>query len=320
MDGVAELLAGARARGALFRRAIMNPPWSLRFDSGARLTLAAMLRGRAWIVPAEGEPVQIGPGDIAIIRGPAPHLVADDPGTRPQAVITSDYYCAPIGGEPVADTELGVRSCGVGPDGSALLLSGAYDDQSGMSARLLQALPDVLVIADADCPSPMLDLVAAEVAVDRPGQQLVLDRLLDLLLASALRGWSDQGRAPAWFRAMADPVTGRALALLHDDPAHPWTLADLAAKTGVSRAALGRRFSAEVGEPPMAYLAGWRTALAADLLRDTDATLGAIARKVGYGNAFALSVAFKRIRGTTPTEHRTASRDGRTVAAGSATT
>ncbi|MFC7584949.1 helix-turn-helix transcriptional regulator [Nonomuraea antimicrobica] len=92
--------------------------------------------------------------------------------------------------------------------------------------------------------------------------------------------------------------------LLHDDPAHPWTVTRLAAKTGTSRAVLARRFAARVGEPPMRYLAGWRIALAADLLRDTDATVASIARQVGYANPFALSVAFKRVHGTTPAQHR----------------
>jgi transcriptional regulator GlxA family with amidase domain len=82
-------------------------------------------------------------------------------------------------------------------------------------------------------------------------------------------------------------------------------VANLATKTGVSRAALARRFTTLVGEPPMAYLTGLRLALAADLLREPNATLGAVARKVGYGSAFALSAAFKRVRGVSPQEHRT---------------
>jgi AraC-like DNA-binding protein len=82
-------------------------------------------------------------------------------------------------------------------------------------------------------------------------------------------------------------------------------VASLAAKAGVSRAALARRFGELVGEPPMTYLTGWRLALAADRLRDTDDTLESIAHEVGYGSAFALSGAFKRVYGVSPHEHRT---------------
>ena len=95
--------------------------------------------------------------------------------------------------------------------------------------------------------------------------------------------------------------------MMHNNPAHPWTVASLAAETGVSRAALARRFNDLVGEPPMSFLTGWRLALAADLLREPDATIGAVAQQVGYGSAFALSTAFKRVRGVSPKEHRTRS-------------
>ena len=100
-------------------------------------------------------------------------------------------------------------------------------------------------------------------------------------------------------------MVGRALRILHRDPAQPWTVAKLAAETGVSRAALARRFTELVGEPPMAYLAGWRLALAADLLREPDATVGSVARQVGYGSPFALSAAFKREHGVSPQQYRT---------------
>jgi len=100
-------------------------------------------------------------------------------------------------------------------------------------------------------------------------------------------------------------VVGTALRLIHEQPAEQWTVAELATRTGVSRAALARRFTTLVGEPPMAYLTGVRLALAADLLREPEATLGAVARKVGYSSAFALTAAFKRVRGVSPQEHRT---------------
>lgn len=282
----------------------MRPPWALRMASGAPLTLATMLNGHAWIVPDQHEPVPIGVGDIAVIRGDVPYTVADDPATTPSLVVTSADYCP--GAEGVEHVSGPARTCGTLTDGAAVLVSGAFERRGELSDRLLRVLPDVLMVPAEQSRNQPVEMVAAEVIRDRPGQQLVLDRLLDLMLVTALRTWFDSpdSNAPAWCRALDDPVAGTALRLLHDSPAHPWTVADLATKVGVSRAALARRFTALVGEPPMSYLAGWRIALAADLLRETDQTVDAIARKVGYANAFALSVAFKRLRGTRPSDHR----------------
>ncbi|TDC20590.1 AraC family transcriptional regulator [Streptomyces sp. 8K308] len=304
MDAVSALLAEVRARGAVFRQTIMRPPWALRMASGAPLTLATTARGHAWIVPDRHEPVRIGAGDIAVIPGDAPYTVADDPATAPSLVVTSADYCAAA--EGVEHAAGPARTCGTPVDGAAVLLSGAFERRGELSERLLRALPAVLVVPAEDGPRPWVEMMTEEVVRDRPGQQLVLDRLLDLMLVHALRGWFDNpdANAPGWCRALDDPVVGAALRLLHDTPAHPWTVAELAAKVGVSRPALARRFTAMVGEPPMAYLASWRIDLAADLLRKTDHTVGTIARKVGYANAFALSVAFKRLRGTRPSDHR----------------
>ncbi|UGT67357.1 AraC family transcriptional regulator [Nocardia gipuzkoensis] len=311
MDAVSELLADVRARGAVFRQTIVRPPWALRMASGAPLALVTMLHGRAWIVPDQHEPVPIGVGDIAVIRGDAPYTVADHPATTPALVVTSADYCP--GAEGVERAAGPARTCGTPSEEAAVLVSGAFERRGELSERLLRALPAVLVVPRQESPYPSVEIVAEEVARDRPGQQLVLDRLLDLMLVSALRSWFDNpdADAPAWCRALDDPVVGAALRLLHDAPAHPWTVAELASKVGVSRAALARRFTALVGEPPMSYLTGWRIDSAANLLRETDHTVGTIARKVGYANAFALSVAFKRLRGTRPSDHRSPKREWR---------
>ncbi|GAA4535134.1 AraC family transcriptional regulator [Amycolatopsis samaneae] len=307
MDVVSELLAGVRGHGAVFRRAIMSSPWALRMAGEAPLTLATMLRGHAWIVPDRHEPVRIETGEIAVVRGDVPYTVADDPAATPALVVTSVDYCP--GG---AGLEPASRTCGTPDDGEAdVLLSGAFERQGRLSERLLRALPLVLVTPATDGPVPPVEAVAEEVVRDRAGGQLVLDRLLDLMLVSALRGWfaDPRSHAPAWCRALEDPEVGVALRLLHETPARAWTVTDLAAGAGMSRAAFARRFTAVVGEPPIAYLTGWRIELAADLLRETGLTVGAIARKVGYVNAFALSVAFKRLRGLSPSEYRAEQRD-----------
>jgi AraC-like DNA-binding protein len=307
VDALTGLLDGPRARGAFLLRSILRPPWSLRIQDRAPLTLVALMRGEAWVVPETGGATRLRPGDVAIIRGPEPYTVADDPATPPQIVILPGQHCATPGGEPLEQAmDLGVRTWGNDPDGPTMMVTGTYQLDNEVSRRLLAALPTMLVLAAGAWESPLIPLLDSEIAKDDIGQEVVLDRLLDLLLIAVLRAWFSrpEAEAPAWYRAHGDPVVGRALRMLHNNPAHPWTVAGLAAETGVSRAALARRFTDLVGEPPMTFLTGWRLTMAADLLREPDATVGSVARRVGYGSAFALSTAFKRVHGVSPQEHR----------------
>jgi AraC-like DNA-binding protein len=307
MDALAGLLDGPRARGAFLVRSVLEPPWCLRIEDEAPLTVVCLVRGDAWVMPDHVDPVRLRPGDVAVARGPDPYTVADDPATPPQIVILPGGRSATLDGDELCEVmDLGVRTWGDRPDGSTMMLTGTYQMGGEISRPLLAVLPPLLVVPGDTWDSPLVPLLADEIGKDAPGQAAVLDRLLDLLLIAVLRAWFSRpdAAAPAWYRAHGDPVVGRALRLLHDDPAHPWTVATLAAKVGVSRAALARRFTELVGEPPMTYLAGWRLALAADLLRESDATIGAVARQVGYGSSFALSTAFKRVYGVRPQEHR----------------
>ena len=140
-----------------------------------------------------------------------------------------------------------------------------------------------------------------------PGQEAVLDRLLDLLLIAALRTWfarPEPTPRPGTART-ATRWSGRRCGCCSTSPAEPWTVAKLAANVGVSRAALARRFTGRSASRRWRYLTGWRLALAADLLRQhPDATIGAVAHQVGYGSSFALSTAFKREYGVSPQAYR----------------
>jgi AraC-like DNA-binding protein len=308
MDSIAGLLDGPRARGAFLLRSVLAPPWSLRIQDEAPLTLVAMVRGAAWVVPDNGPAMHLNPGDVAVLRGPDAYTVADDPGTPPQVVVHPGQRCTTADGEAVMQmSELGVRTWGNDPDGDAEMVTGTYELRSEVSQRLLKALPTLLVVPGESLENPLIGYLADEIARDEPGQEAVLDRLLDLLLIAVLRAWfaRPDAETPGWYRAHGDPVVGPALRLLHHRPAHPWTVASLAVATGVSRAALARRFTELVGEPPMSFLAGWRLTLAADLLREPGATVGSVARQVGYSSPFALSAAFKRVRGISPQQHRT---------------
>ncbi|WP_214105364.1 AraC family transcriptional regulator [Acrocarpospora catenulata] len=309
MDPLADLLQGVRAHSAAFCQAILQPPWALRIADGARLALASALRGHAWIVPDHGEPVLLGTGDVAIVKGPAPYTVGDDPATAPDIVVNPGNRLTTLDGADVTDQlRLAPRTSGHSLDGSTTLASGTYQVDGEVSDRLLNALPDIVLVRRSDAPSPIMELLAQEVSGEGPGQQIVLDRLLDLALIATLRTWfaRPEARAPGWYRAQSDPLIGPALRLIHDAPAHPWTVASMAEKVGASRATFARRFADLVGEPPLTYLTGWRIALAADLLRHSDITIDSVARQVGYANAFALSVAFKRVRGVSPSHHRAA--------------
>lgn len=307
MDPFADLLDGVRARTAAFCQAVLEPPWALRIADGAPLALVTTMRGHAWVVPDGGEPVHLRTGDVALVKGLAPYTVADDPATVPKVVVLPEDRLRTTEGVDVTDELVRAwRSAGAGADGTTVVASGTYRVTGDVTARLLSALPSVVLVRQAEVEGPVMSLLGSEVGRDGPGQQVLLDRLLDLALIETLRAWFARpgSAAPGWYRAQGDAVAGPALRALHDDPARPWTVAELAADVGCSRAALARRFTTLVGEPPMTYLRDWRIALAADLLRSTDLTVDAIARRVGYANPFALSVAFKRARGTSPARHR----------------
>lgn len=189
---------------------------------------------------------------------------------------------------------------------SAVMISGTYQMRGEISSRLLSALPQVLVLAGDAWSSPLPALLSEEIVRDEPGQEVVLDRLLDLLVIAVLRAWfaRPEAQAPSWYHAHSDPIVGPALHQLQSDPAQPWTVAKLASVAGISRAALARRFNDLVGEPPMAFLTGWRLALAADLLLEPAASVGSVAKQVGYSSPFTFSTAFKRVYGISPQHHR----------------
>jgi len=309
MDALTGLLDGPRARGAFLLQAMLEPPWSVRIRDEAPLSLVAVVRGSAWVMYDDSDPVPLHWGDVLIARGPDPYTFADHPATEPQVVIHPGQRCTTPDGEDLAQPmDLGVRTWGNRRDGSTTLLIGTYQLRGEVTQRLLGALPRDLVLPDEGWDSPLISMLRDEIVKTDPGQEAVLDRLLDLLLISALRAWFSrpEAEAPAWYRAQSDPVVGRALSMLHNNPEHPWMVSSLAEAVGVSRAALARRFTELVGEPPMTFLTGWRLALAADLLRDPDTTVGAAARRVGYSSAFALSAAFKRVRGISPQQYRSA--------------
>jgi len=310
MDVLSDLLHRARARHALIRQLIQRPPWSMTFADAPVLTVVATLGGHASVRlhDSDAAPAHLSPGDIALISKTSRYTIADHPSTPPQVVVQGGRKHV-IGGRTEgarAHRSLAPRTYGDGLPGATTMLRGAYDLRGDVGDRLLDMLPPLAVVPAGPRTSAALDLLATEVSHEEPGQDAVLHQLLDLVLVLALRAWcaEPQTELPSWYRALTAPAIGDALRHLHEEPARRWTVAELAAKVGMSRATFAARFTSLVGEPPLTYLTGWRMTLGADLLRDTEATVAAVAREVGYEDAFAFSAAFKRARGVSPSVWR----------------
>ncbi|MDP4503254.1 AraC family transcriptional regulator [Nonomuraea turcica] len=312
MDVLTDLLHRARAQNALVRQLIQRPPWGMTFADSPPLTVAATLGGHAWIRLGDTTPLRLAAGDIALITAPGGYTITDEPGTAPQFLIRDGRKYLPTGAPADLHPTLSPRTYGDGLAGATVMLRGVYDLHGSSASRLLALIPPLAVVPSGPRTQAALDLLATETARDEPGQDAVLARLLDLLLVIALRAWctGPEASPPAWYQALTDPSIGEALRLLHDNPAHRWTVASLATKVGLSRAAFAQRFTALVGQPPLGYLTDWRMTIAADLLRDTQQTVATVAHQVGYSDPFAFSVAFKRASGHTPSAWRGSCQQG----------
>jgi transcriptional regulator GlxA family with amidase domain len=151
-------------------------------------------------------------------------------------------------------------------------------------------------------------LLSAELADanSEPGTSLLTDRLVDVMVYYILRQWVNNHRdqGASWITAYHNPAIRSALIAIHEDPAHPWQVAELAHRAGLSRAAFAQRFKALLGDTPVNYVTNLRIQKSMELLVRTEERIERIAQTVGYGTGFALSKAFKRIAGVSPQHYR----------------
>ncbi|MEU1872913.1 MULTISPECIES: AraC family transcriptional regulator [unclassified Streptomyces] len=306
MDPLTSLLSGIRAEGSVVSHAVLTAPWSVRFTDGAPLTMVSVLRGGGTLLLPDGTRRAVGAGDTAIVRGPAPFLLADRPTTpdHPHA----EYEIACFTDAECTAEELGGIRWGADPDGATALVVGAYRASGHRHERLLRALPPLLVVSEDAEVCAWLETAAADAARLSAGSQALMDRLLDWALVCTLRTWFDRAGAdaPSWYRGLDDPVLAPALRAFHGRPDRSWTVASLAGQAGVSRALFAKRFTELMGRPPLAYLTECRMADAEALLTDTDLSIAQVARSVGYADAFGFSAAFKRHKGLSPSTFRAA--------------
>ncbi|WHT15705.1 AraC family transcriptional regulator [Crossiella sp. CA-258035] len=200
-----------------------------------------------------------------------------------------------------------VRATTPGPGPiTTVTLCGAYELTPARTHPLLRTLPATVHLPVATQPPELTaarTLLARELTSPGQGTDALIPALLDTLFVYLLRGCLT-ATGTGWSAALRDPATAAALQAMHDNPAHPWTVAKLAAEAGLSRAPFARRFTTLVGQPPLTYLTWWRMTTAARLLRETADPVGVIAARVGYLSEFALATAFKRAFGQPPGRYR----------------
>lgn len=180
------------------------------------------------------------------------------------------------------------------------MLGGYFMFASPDADLLVSQLPALIHLRGAERLATLVQMVRAEADEARPGRDLLLARLVEILLVEALRAVGGDDAPPGLLRGLADARLAAAIRRMHADPARSWTTAEMAKEAALSRSAFFDRFARIVGVPPMEYLLGWRMSLAKDLLRRGAGRIEEIAERVGYGSASAFSTAFARHVGVPP--------------------
>jgi AraC-like DNA-binding protein len=307
MDLLSEVLAVSGARGVVGARLQAGQNWGYWFASQApRAALHAITSGTAWLRLPGQPPFELMPGDVVLLPDGTEHALGSDAEAVSRACPESsdDWHttgtgAVRIGAEPVR----------------AHILCAHYGHDPIVSTQALASLPSLLHLRSGRDGGQLEDtvrLLGRELAQSQIATGIVLDRLVDVLLVQALREWlaGSPIREPSWLGVLCDDVVAAAATLLHSDPARAWTTDILAREIGVSRSTLSRRFAAVTGQTPGIYLTQWRMDLAARRLRDTDDSLEAVARSVGYTSVYAFSRAFSRQRSMPPGQYRALARSG----------
>ena len=322
MDAFSEILSGVKLNGALFFSAEFSAPWC--FSSPESRTLAPMLSpgaphlviyhlvidGRAFVQMADGQSVELGPGDVVVLPHGDPHTM-----TSSRGVTTASLTSAIL--SKVKSRDLSPMQAGGGGD-AARYVCGYMSCDPFLSRPILGGLPSVFKVnvrmdrSGEWLENSILHLVE-EAASGRVGSDAMLAKLSEALFVDTLRRYvaALPKQQTGWLAGARDPIVGKSLGLLHGRVAHPWTIADLADEVGISRSALVERFTRYLSEPPMTYLTRWRLQLAARSLESTPRGIAEIAAEVGYESEAAFSRAFKREFGQPPGHYRRDLRTGR---------
>jgi AraC-like DNA-binding protein len=298
-DPLGEALHFLGMNGAFYCRSELTAPWGLTLPPmRGYLWFHVITSGRVWLETGEDDAGWIGVGDLALVPHGEGHFLRSEPGARAPGILELER-------ELVSDRYEVLRHGGGGAP--TTLICGAVRFEHPAARNLIEILPRTIHIEASSSPrlewmQSLLSLMAAEARELRPGGEAVITRLGDILVIQALRAWmeSDPAAQTGWLGALRDPQIGRAISLIHRDPARDWTVASLASELAMSRSAFAARFTGLVGEPVMRYVSRWRMHVAVAALKEEDATVAELAERLGYRSEAAFSRAFKRVIGASP--------------------
>lgn len=308
-DPLGETLHLLRLTGTLYCRGEFTAPFAIQVPRLEEvMTFVVVTAGGCWLEVEGADPRRLESGDLALLPHGIPHVLSSDPSLAP-----APLFDLPV--ERVSDRYETMHYGGGGELTSTMYGVVRFD---AIAARhLLRLLPRTLYVDDwpddeGDAAQPArwlrstLQFIASEAAALRPGGETVITRLADVVVIQAIRAWLAHApeASQGWLGALRDPQIGRALALIHRQPAGDWTVTTLARAVAMSRSAFSARFSALIGQPPGRYLTEWRMQLAGARLRDTTQTIAAIADELGYQSDAAFCRAFKRSFAASPGQVR----------------
>ena len=298
-DPLGEALHLLRMDGAFYSRAELSAPWGMTLTPmPGHLWFHVVTAGRVLLDTDDAHPLWLQPGDFALVPHGEGHRLRSEPGVPAPDILDLDLV-------PISDRYEIVRH---GEGGApTTLVCGAVRFDHPAARHLVEILPRLIAIEASDAPRAgwmrsAFQLMAAEAREFRPGGEAVITRLADILVIQAIRAWieTDPAAGTGWLGALQDRHIGRALALIHRDPARAWTIASLADELAMSRSAFAARFTELVHEPVMQYVLRWRMHLALHALETEEVTVGELAYRLGYRSEAAFARAFKRVIGIPP--------------------
>ncbi|HSV81975.1 MAG TPA: AraC family transcriptional regulator [Ramlibacter sp.] len=295
IDPLSTVIALLRPR-TVFSKVISGAGrWAVRYSEFGQPSFCAVLEGGCLLAIDRQHPLTLAAGDFVLLPAtPGFTMTSFEPGT-PMDV---DARAA------AADTVTGeVRHGTRGGRPDVRMLGGYFEFESPDSALLVSLLPAVVHVRGSERLPLLVGLVREESLARKPGRDLVLTRLVEVLLIEALRAAPGEQAKPGLLRGLTDKRLAVALRNMHADPARAWTVEQLARKSALSRSAFFDRFARAIGLAPMEYLLAWRMAVAKDLLRRKDLAISEVAARVGYASASTFSTAFRRQVGLPPGEY-----------------